>query len=126
MRGRQKPRASLKRPFWPAVRATLLGKIGEAIVSGYFTKEKRYELVGGVVHWRDTFKKEPEELTENDIDRIVQEKVEMKLKNMRCNINEDIRRMVLDRMRKSIKKLKSNKNIRFNPDLVLRLSLIHI
>jgi len=126
MRGRQKPRASLKRPSWPAVRATLLGKLGEAIVSGYFTEEKKYELVGGVVHWRSIWrnifneKKDPEELTENDIDRIIQEEVEKKLKNMCCNVNEDIRRMVLDRMRRAIKKLKSNKNKRFNPDLVLR------
>jgi len=111
--------ASLKRPRWSAVRATLLGKIYEAIVSGYFTQVMNYELIRPApVYWCDTFGKEPADLTEDDINTIIKG---MEAKLIKCHgIDESKRKMVLDRMEKAIRGLKNNRRRRFNPDLVLR------
>ena len=123
MRGIKKSQVPLKWPSWAAVRATLLGKIEEAIISGYFTQNMNYELISGragtPVYWCDTFKKEPAKLTKNDINTIIQV-IRTKL-NRACN-NIDARRcqMVLVRMRKALESLKKRGSKYFNPDLVLR------
>lgn len=115
---RERSSVSLKRPRWNAVRATLLGKISEAIVSGYFA-QMNYELISPAsVYWCDTFGKKPADLTKDNINTIIRG-VEAEL--IRCHdVDERKRKMILDKMEKAIKKLRNDRRQRFNPDLVLR------